>query len=98
MCYTDRGRDSDAGVEAAERRIKRALLQAAEARDFDRVLTILRRWSTCPAADVLHAPGAAENSIEIHDGRGLAFGLRPAFRYSVDFVTPANSGSPPWHR
>jgi len=45
--------DIAAEVEAAEAAIKQALFRAAEARDLDRVLDILRRWQTLPATEVL---------------------------------------------
>ena len=46
-------------VEAAEARIKRAALDAAESGDLPRVLDILRRWHTEPPAEVVAHLGLA---------------------------------------
>ena len=51
-----------AELDAAEERIKRAIIAAAEAGDCPRVITIVTRWLTLPTLDVLPAKGAAHGS------------------------------------
>ncbi len=45
--------DAATQVDAAETRIKDALLAAARSGDMNRVITIVERWQRLPAAEVL---------------------------------------------
>ena len=51
-----------AELDAAEERIKRAILAAAEAGDCPHVVSIVTRWLTLPTLDVLPATGGAHGS------------------------------------